>query len=109
MPKFVTVLSAVLLPFAAGVANVLADTHERTLAVVTTTDPNADQVKVSDAKTGVLLQTLSTNGKGGGVGGNARGVQQFKGELFVAVNGELTARGAAISIGASDANGVALT
>ena len=35
--------------------------------------------------THVLLQTLSTHGKGG-VGGNARGVKQYDGELFAAVN-----------------------
>ena len=63
--KFVTVSSAILLLSAAGVGNVQADTHDRTLAVVMTNDPNANQVKVYDATTGDLLQTLSTNGKGG--------------------------------------------
>ena len=37
------------------------------------------------SSTHVLLQTLSTHGKGG-VGGNARGVKQYNGELFAAVN-----------------------
>src|SRR5207244_8737013 len=39
----------------------------------------------NDAKTKVLLQTVSTQGKGG-VAGNARGVKQHNGELFAAVN-----------------------
>jgi ribosomal protein L19 len=85
MLKFVTVSSAILLLSAAGVANIQAETHDRALAVVMTNDPNANQIKVYDAETGGLLQTLSTNGKGG-AGNNARGVQQFKGELFAAVN-----------------------
>jgi len=85
MLKFVTVMSAVLLLSAAGVAFGQADTHARALTVVMTNDPNANHVKVYDATTGALLQTLSTNGQGG-VGNNARGVQQYKGELFAAVN-----------------------
>ena len=60
--------------------------HERlTLAVTMTNDPVSNQIKVYDASTLTLLQTLSTNGAGG-VSGNARGVRQFKGELFAAVN-----------------------
>ena len=50
-----------------------------------TNDPMSNQIKVYDAGTHVLLQTLSTHGKGG-VGGNARGVKQYNGELFAAVN-----------------------
>src|SRR5215813_10981775 len=78
MLKFVTVSSALLLLSAAGAMNVQADPHERTLAVVMTNDPDANQLKVYDAETGALLQVLSTHGKGG-VGDNARGVRQFKG------------------------------
>jgi hypothetical protein len=85
MLKFLIVSSALLLLSAASVAIVKADTHDRTLAVVMTNDPNVNHVNVYDANTGGLLQTLSTNGKGG-VGNNARGVQQFKGELFAVVN-----------------------
>ena len=85
MLKFVTVSSALLLLSAAGVAHLQADTHDRALAVVMTNDPNANQIKVYDAETGALLQTLSTNGKGG-AGNNARGVRQLNGELFAAVN-----------------------
>jgi hypothetical protein len=50
-----------------------------------TNDPISNQIQVYDADTQVLLQTLSTHGKGG-VGGNARGVNQQDGELFAAVN-----------------------
>jgi hypothetical protein len=50
-----------------------------------TNDPEANQIKVYDAGTQALLQTLSTHGKGG-VGGNARGVKQLGGELVAAVN-----------------------
>ena len=78
-------LSTVLLLAAAAAPLAQADPHDRALTVVMTNDPNANKVKVYDAKTGSLLQTLSTNGKGG-VGNNARGVQQYKGELFAAVN-----------------------
>src|SRR5262249_44712686 len=38
-----------------------------------------------DADSGVLLQTLSTHGKGG-VGGNARGIKQLDGALVAVVN-----------------------
>ena len=66
-------------------ASVQAGHRAVTLAVIMTNDPMANQIKVYDADTHVLLQTLSTHGKGG-VGGNARGVKQYDGELFAAVN-----------------------
>ena len=56
-----------------------------TLAVTMTNDPASNQIKVYDASTLDLLQTLSTNGAGG-ASGNARGVRQLDGELFAAVN-----------------------
>jgi hypothetical protein len=56
-----------------------------TLAVIMTNDPMSNQINVYDVETSVLLQTLSTHGKGG-VGGNARGVKQYNGELFAVVN-----------------------
>ena len=77
--------AAALLVFAAGVANVQAGHRAVTLAVTMTNDPMANQIKVYDVDHHVLLQTLSTHGKGG-VGGNARGVKQYNGELFAAVN-----------------------
>jgi hypothetical protein len=75
----------VLLACAVGDANVQAGRRAATLAVIMTNDPMSNQIKVYDADTHVLLQTLSTQGKGG-VGGNARGVKQYNGELFAAVN-----------------------
>jgi hypothetical protein len=56
-----------------------------TLAVTMTNDPASNQIKVYDASTLALLQTLSTNGAGG-ASGNARGVRQYDGTLFAAVN-----------------------
>jgi len=76
---------AALLVWAAGVVHVQADHRHVTLAVTMTNDPITNQIKVYDVGTNVLLQTLSTHGKGG-VGGNARGVKQYNGELFAVVN-----------------------
>ena len=59
--------------------------HERDLAVVMTNDSAVNVLKVYDAQTGILLQTLPTHGRGG-AGGNARGVRQFDGGLVAAVN-----------------------
>jgi hypothetical protein len=58
---------------------------ELTLAVIMTNDPIVNQVKIYDTANHALLQTLATGGTGG-VGGNARGVRQYRGELFAAVN-----------------------
>ena len=77
-------VAAVLIVVARG-SNVHAEHLGRTLAVIMTNDPVVNQIKVYDTSTEVLLQTLSTDGKGG-AGGNARGVNQYKGELFAAVN-----------------------
>jgi hypothetical protein len=59
--------------------------HRRTLVVTMTNDPNVNQIKVYDADSRVLLQTLPTFGKGG-ASGNARGVRQFEGRLVAVVN-----------------------
>ena len=85
MSKLVTVWSAVLLAMAATGANVQADHQGLTLTVIMTNDAVSNEIKVYDSTTKVLIQTLSTHGKGG-VGGNARGVKQYKGELVAAVN-----------------------
>ena len=74
-----------LVVIAAAAANVQAGSPPVTLAVTMTNDPTANQIKVYDVDHHVLLQTLSTRGQGG-VGGNARGVKQYSGELFAAVN-----------------------
>src|SRR5882672_8935561 len=73
--------TAALLILAASMASVHADQGGTALAVVMTNDPQANQIKVYDTRTQALLQTLSTQGKGG-VGGNARGVKQLNGELL---------------------------
>ena len=56
-----------------------------TLAVIMTNDPTSNEIKVYDTSTNALVQTLSTGGAGG-VAGNARGVKQYQGDLFAAVN-----------------------
>ena len=56
-----------------------------TLAVVMTNDPANNQIKVYDAVNGNLLQTVSTDGKGG-ASGNARGIREYGGTLLAAVN-----------------------
>src|SRR5262245_18128556 len=77
--------AVVCFALAAGAARIHASGHERTLVVTMTNDPAANQIKVYDADSRVLLQTLSTHGKGG-VGGNAGGVKQLGGSLVAVVN-----------------------
>jgi hypothetical protein len=50
-----------------------------------TNDPDLNQIKVYDAESHALLQTLSARGKGG-VAGNARGVRQTDGDMVAVVN-----------------------
>ena len=86
MSRWFTVLgTSAVLVFISGIAHPQADRRGLTLAITMTNDPSTNQIKVYDAESHVLLQTLSTRGKGG-VGGNARGVRQLGGELFAAVN-----------------------
>ena len=85
MSKFITCFSALLIAVSAGVGVAYAHPTDRTLAVVMTNDLNANQIKVYDATTRVLLQTLSTQGRGG-VGGNARGLKQYEGDIVATVN-----------------------
>jgi len=73
------------LAFAAAGAGIHASGHGRTLVVTMTNDPDVNQIRVYDAQSHVLLQTLSTRGKGG-VGGNARGIKQNNGGLVAVVN-----------------------
>src|SRR5215470_11430600 len=73
------------LAITAGVARIHASGHDRTLVVTMTNDPEKNEIKVYDADTHALLQTLSTHGKGG-VGGNARGIKQFDRTLVAVVN-----------------------
>ena len=69
----------------AGIADLTADRRAVTLAVTMTNDPVTNQIKVYDAGSRALLQTLTTGGKGG-AGGNARGVKQYRGEIVAVVN-----------------------
>src|ERR1051325_9582359 len=73
----------VLLSGLAGYAE--GEPRRPAIAVVMTNDPTANAIKVYDVQTQALLQTLSTHGQGG-VGGNARGVRAYDGELVAAVN-----------------------
>jgi hypothetical protein len=82
--KKLVIINGVLLLLAV-VANVQAEDESVTLAVTMTNDPASNQVQVYDAASGALLQTVSANGKGG-VGGNARAVNQYRGKIFAAVN-----------------------
>jgi hypothetical protein len=77
--------SVVLAMAIAGGAIAGAQRQEPTLAVTMTNDPIANAIKVYDTGSGALVQTVSTQGKGG-VSGNARGVKQYQGELVAAVN-----------------------
>jgi hypothetical protein len=76
---------AALLMAGGNGASVLAKDHMVTLAVIMTNDADSNEIKVYDSTTNMLVQTLSTRGKGG-VGGNARGVRQLNGDLVAAVN-----------------------
>jgi len=78
--------SAVAVLVIAGTGpSVQAKDRGLTLAVIMTNDKDANAIQVYDTGTHALLQTLSTHGKGG-VSGNARGVRQYNGDLFAAVN-----------------------
>jgi hypothetical protein len=86
MSRLMSVCSAAaLLTLATGVAGAEADHRAATLAVVMTNDPMVNEIKVYDTGTNALIQTLPTHGKGG-VGGNARGVKQFNGDIVAVVN-----------------------
>lgn len=77
--------AAACVAIAAATTAIHASSHARTLVVTMTNDQDANQIKVYDAESHALLQTLSTHGKGG-VGGNARGIKQYNGALVAAVN-----------------------
>jgi hypothetical protein len=86
MSRLISLCSAAaLLVFATGIVGVQAGYRAATLAVIMTNDQLSNEIKVYEVGTNVLLQTLSTHGKGG-VGGNARGVRQYNGEIFAVVN-----------------------
>ena len=75
-----------LLALSAAVSFAVHAKHgDLTLAVTMTNDPSTNQIKVYDAATGALLQTLPPAARVGFTG-NASGVRQHDGELFAAVN-----------------------
>lgn len=73
------------LAIVAGTAVIHASGHRRTLVVTMTNDPASNELRVYDAESHELLQTLATRGKGG-VGGNARGIKVYEGRLLAVVN-----------------------
>lgn len=86
MSRFRVLSAAVFcVAIAAATTGIHASGHERTLVITMTNDQNANQIKVYDAESHALLQTISAHGRGG-VGGNARGVRQYGGRLVAAVN-----------------------
>lgn len=85
MSTWKAVVSAVLVLVSVMAITAHADRDGLTLAVIMTNDPVTNQVKVYDAASQALLQTLPTGGQGG-ASGNARGVRQHGGELLAAVN-----------------------
>jgi hypothetical protein len=70
---------------ASGAAMHASGGDERALVITATNDPAANEIRIYDAATHVLLQTLSTHGKGGAAG-NARGLRQHDGRLVAVVN-----------------------
>jgi len=78
-------VAACLCALAAITAGIHADGHGRTLVVTMTNDPAANEIRVYDGNSHVLLQRLSTHGKGGAAG-NARGIKQSDGTLVAVVN-----------------------
>jgi hypothetical protein len=86
MPRLTALCGvAAALVLATSAVNVHAENRGRTLAVTMTNDQVANEIKVYDAATHALLQTLSTHGSGG-AGGNARGITHYQGELLAVVN-----------------------
>jgi len=83
--SLLALLSIIVLAILASSSLIHAGDPQKTLVLTMTNDPEANAIIVFDAATHERLQTLSTNGKGG-VGPNARGVEQFDARLFAAVN-----------------------
>ena len=86
MSRFAVLFAAAsLLMLGARGVSVKAGAPASTLAVTMTNDPVSNALRVYDTATHALLQALPTQGQGG-VGGNARGVRQYHGEVIAAVN-----------------------
>jgi len=61
------------------------DDHDATLVVTMTNEAGANAIRIYDAETRALVQTLATRGSGG-VAGNARGIKAWGSEIVAAVN-----------------------
>ena len=86
MSRFAVLLTAAsLFVLGAHGVSVKADAGASTLAITMTNDSVSNALQVYDTATRALLQTLPTQGQGG-VGGNARGVRQYRGEIVATVN-----------------------
>jgi hypothetical protein len=86
MSRFAVLFTAAsLFVLGAHGGSVKADAGASTLAITMTNDSVSNALQVYDTATRALLQTLPTQGQGG-VGGNARGVRQYRGEIVAAVN-----------------------
>src|SRR5215831_13885019 len=85
MWKFLARIGAAVVLASAVSAPAGAHPHDVTLAVTMTNDPITNAIQVYDAGTQAWLQTLPTQGNGG-VGGNARGVKQYHGDIVAVVN-----------------------
>ena len=83
--SLLTYLSVILVGISVSSLPIHASDPQKTLVITMTNDPQSNAIIVVDAATHERLQTLATNGKGG-VGGNARGVDEYNGRLFAAVN-----------------------
>jgi hypothetical protein len=83
--RVIVLLGITLLSIAVTASKIHAGNPRRILAITMTNDPVANAVIVLDAVTQQRLQLLPANGKGG-VAGNARGVAQYNGRIFAAVN-----------------------
>jgi hypothetical protein len=86
MPRVRSVYTIVAgLAIVAAATRIHASGDARTLVITTTNDTQTNEIRVYDAGTHALIQTLSTHGKGG-VGGNARGIRQHAHSLVAVVN-----------------------
>ena len=100
-----------VLAFSAGGAGIHASGNGRTLVVTMTNDPNANQIRVYDAESHFLLQTLSTYGKGGVGGGGplaSGGTRTFLedgDEVIIRARAE---RDGFVSIGLGDVRGIVM-
>src|SRR5262245_32963147 len=82
---FIGVIATGVLALAGMLAPVEAKHDGVVFAVTMTNDQTVNEIKVYDAGANTLVETLSTEGRGG-VAGNARGIKQYQGKIVAAVN-----------------------